>query len=217
MYLLYILNITILKKNLKLTYGGNKKNNNINILDKLNNNDIDNINNFIKKNKKYLQILYKDIYNNNNNNIYYKYDHMKNRIPYDTFNYLNFNCHLGQRKLLLTEIEFYNKFYNNNNKTLVIYAGSASCEHLPVVRKYYSKLKFILIDPNYHKLGTKNSKYKYIYQNKEVISEENRKRFKSNLKNSFINKNSINRIKYLQKMRFLYMNNEIHDTLTYGG
>lgn len=104
----------------------------------------------------------------------YSYDQLKEDLIYsEKTKTSNKNCHLGQRKLLLTEIEFYNKFVDSKQmNNVVIYAGSASCEHLPVILTMYPNLKFILIDPNYHAI---DAKYKYIYQNVASISKSNHK------------------------------------------
>ena len=131
------------------------------------------------------------------------------------YNFKNFvNCHLGQRKLLLTEIEFYNKCvdfnksYTDNN--IVIYGGSASCEHLPIILEMYPKLKFILIDPNYHSI---DGKYKYIYQNVDVIDNENNKAFLNNLKqNNNRSKHLHKTTKMLLESCFMY-DNKTHDVL----
>ena len=129
-------------------------------------------------------------YATNINNHIKKYIYDDKLLPYyditdlpDTLNYddthtikNNTNCHLGQRKLLLTEIEFYNKCIDmTKENNIVIYAGSASCEHLPVILEMYPKLKFILIDPFYHSI---DYKYKYIYLNVNAISLDNNKLFK---------------------------------------
>ena len=185
---------------------------------KLNNNDKKDMNNFIKINNKHLKNLFNQL--QLKTNIYYKFNQLKYRINYQkqnkNFKYLNINCHLGQRKLLLTELEFYNKCYNRNLKTLVIYAGSASCEHLPAIINYFPKIKFILIDPNYHLLGTHKSQYKYIYQNKSIISEKNRTLFKKNLKYHYNSGNleELSRLTNLLKVDFLYKKQQ-HNVLYY--
>ncbi len=73
-------------------------------------------------------------------------------------------CHHGQRKLLLSEIQFYNHY--SREAQFVIYAGSAPCDHLPILLQRFPHLKFILIDPNYH---TFLHDYKYIYQQSNVV------------------------------------------------
>lgn len=77
------------------------------------------------------------------------------------------NCHIGQRKTLLTEIEFYSDIKHDSN-SLVIYIGSASSEHMTVITTLYPNLKFLLIDPNYHVF---EDKYEYIYQNVKAIDK----------------------------------------------
>lgn len=91
---------------------------------------------------------------------------------------VNNNCHLGQRKLLLTEIEMYNKV-TGDEESLIIYAGSASCEHLPVILEMFPHLKFILIDPNYHSI---DGDLQYIYQNLSIVEKRNWQLFNQHLK-----------------------------------
>ena len=71
--------------------------------------------------------------------------------PYDeTYQPLT-NLHLGQRKLLLSEIqlmiEYYKTYGKNSTKTpLILYIGSAPGIHLPYLHKMFPKLKFVLYD-----------------------------------------------------------------------
>jgi hypothetical protein len=55
--------------------------------------------------------------------------------------------HWGQRKLLLTEIEFLTN-YAGNDKYLVVYAGAAPGSHINYLSQLFPQLKFILIDTN---------------------------------------------------------------------
>lgn len=113
------------------------------------------------------------------------------------------NCHLGQRKLLLTEIEFYARFVRESKNKLVIYAGSASCEHLPAILELFPDLKFILVDPNYHAV---NAEQKYIYQRPEIINQDNHEYFTSFLKkqNNDRKKKLSEIIKRNQETQFIY-------------
>jgi hypothetical protein len=140
----------------------------------------------------------------------YNYKDIPSTLSYISNSQLdNPNCHLGQRKLLLSEFEFYNKCVKNNNN-LIIYAGSASCEHLPVILNLFPTLKFILIDPNYHSI---NAYYEYIYQNVDKISNENFKLFKQQLQ-----KNDNMRHKHLyhtttKLLKTNFINNTTHNVL----
>lgn len=53
--------------------------------------------------------------------------------------------HWGQRKLLMSEIEFLTN-YSKENDT-VLYAGAAPGHHLPYLASLFPSLKFILVDP----------------------------------------------------------------------
>jgi hypothetical protein len=87
----------------------------------------------------------------------YNYDQLS-VVPYvDSAKLKKFGCHLGQRKLLMTEIQFMNIACVSD---IVIYIGSAPCEHLPVIINLFPNNKFLLIDPNYHRF---NFDFVYIY------------------------------------------------------
>jgi hypothetical protein len=77
-------------------------------------------------------------------------------------------CHAGQRKLLLTEIEFLSCCAGESD--FVIYAGSAPCEKLPVLLAMFPKVKFLLVDPNFHSFNAPEGKPIIIYQNVDVVS-----------------------------------------------
>jgi hypothetical protein len=68
------------------------------------------------------------------------------------------NCHAGQRKLLLSEIDF----YSSHVCDFVIYAGSANGEHTDIILKMFPKIKLLLIDPAYHSI---QAEWALLYQN----------------------------------------------------
>ena len=93
------------------------------------------------------------------------------QLPYRQVSKLiDANCHVGQRKLLLTEIQFYTNIKDN----LVIYAGSAPGDHMSVILKMFPEMRFILIDPAFHGI---NHDYVIVYQNLEIVSPDNVKTF----------------------------------------
>ena len=110
--------------------------------------------------------------------------------------FVNMNCHLGQRKLLLTEIEFFAKSIDDISgiPNVAIYAGSASCEHLPVIRKLYPNIKFLLIDANYHLI---DDEYYYVYQNYQNVDKENLRHIVSKVLGA---KNDLLHSKHLSKI-----------------
>lgn len=57
--------------------------------------------------------------------------------------------HWGQRKLLMSEIEFLTEYYNlfSENKYLLVYAGSAPGTHIPFLSYLFPNLYFLLYDP----------------------------------------------------------------------
>jgi hypothetical protein len=56
-------------------------------------------------------------------------------------------CHWGQRKLLLSEIEFLTLSLPANHDATVIYAGAAPGTHMGILCELFPDAKFILIDP----------------------------------------------------------------------
>ena len=84
-----------------------------------------------------------------------------NTIHYAPYNYLiNFNRkgiqHWGQRKLLLSEIEFLTN--HSRNGDLVVYIGSAGGYHFPIIAEMFPNLQYDLWDPAFRR-DTKLQKY----------------------------------------------------------
>lgn len=101
----------------------------------------------------------------------YTFEDIKSHIKYiEDIGILNLNCHIGQRKLLLNEIQFYSRYLKKDHINLVIYAGSAHGEHTPTIVSMYPEIKLLMIDPNFHNMDID---YTYIYQNTKVISKDN--------------------------------------------
>ena len=60
----------------------------------------------------------------------------------------NNNCHLGQKKLLFSEIEFLNYVskYVNISNCLVLYVGASPGHHINILKKLYPDISFMLYD-----------------------------------------------------------------------
>jgi hypothetical protein len=146
----------------------------------------------------------------------YEYSQIPDIIPYsEASKFITSNCHFGQRKLLLTEIEYYNML-DRNKHYLIVYPGSASCEHLPVILQMFPNLKFLLIDPNYHSMDI-NYSFKYIYQNIPMISPYNLKMYKSQIRRTNNGFNSNRRNEHLRQSAELLLNVEfVNDEYTYN-
>lgn len=93
-------------------------------------------------------------------------------MKYNNNRIITTNCHAGQRKLMLTEIQFYSCIEEN----LIVYSGSAAGDHMSVILKMFPNKKFILIDPAFHNI---DADYMYLYQNVDVLAADNIKKFKS--------------------------------------
>jgi hypothetical protein len=61
----------------------------------------------------------------------------------------NHNCHNGQLKLFLTEIDFLEEvlYYFKEEECVLVYAGAAEGYHFPLIEKMYPKMRFIVYDP----------------------------------------------------------------------
>jgi hypothetical protein len=88
--------------------------------------------------------------------------------PYGSYELVYSLCHIGQRKLLMNELQFLTNYFSDNFD-FVIYAGAAPSEHLPVLLDLFPRVRFLLIDPNYIMFSTKSNSTRYsfrcIYQN----------------------------------------------------
>jgi len=95
-------------------------------------------------------------------------------------------CHWGQRKLLLSEIQFFTNIYKKTNtfkNYIVVYIGSADGTHLPILFKLFPDLEWLLYDPNpFNSLVKKYDKVKIFNQYfldttiQHVIKQTNQKK-----------------------------------------
>ena len=87
----------------------------------------------------------------------YKYSQLDKRIEYDEAKKLSKDVkemHLGQLKLLISEILFLTKYAKDGNK--VVYVGAAEGYHIPKLVELFPNLTFDLWDPA--KFGIKETK-----------------------------------------------------------
>ena len=72
--------------------------------------------------------------------------------------------HFGQRKLLLSEIEFltivFQQLGESNKKVVLIYAGAAAGHHIPTLTHAFPFLEYILVDPAKFHITEENFKSK---------------------------------------------------------
>jgi hypothetical protein len=93
-------------------------------------------------------------------------------LSYNTYRrFLKFNCHIGQRKLLLNEIEFLTR-YAKGGPSIMCYVGAAPCEHLTILLAMFPEMRFLLVDPNFCIIDTPHQCY--VYQNPDIISQSAR-------------------------------------------
>jgi hypothetical protein len=106
------------------------------------------------------------------------YDDIDEILPRNKYMEIS-NCHMGQRKLLLTEIMYYKDLPKN---ATVIYSGSAPGIHTDNILELFPYLNFIFIDPNYHNM---KYDYEYIYINSKAISAVNKRNSLKFLRNTY--------------------------------
>jgi hypothetical protein len=89
-------------------------------------------------------------------------DDIKECLPYEphTSN-RNMGLHIGQRKLLLSEVQFLTK----HNTPYCVYAGSAPGHKTHLLSNMFPDIKFILIDPNKFDLVLTNKNSKITHRN----------------------------------------------------
>jgi hypothetical protein len=105
--------------------------------------------------------------------------------------------HHGQRKLCLSEIQMFNKDFQDNfkgkfpdssQKATVVYVGSAEGYHLPVLFNEYENYvdNWILYDPNYFKFDMEsfNQKKVLVDRRNQYFTDETAKELKKELKKS---------------------------------
>lgn len=90
---------------------------------------------------------------------YEDYESIPKRLEY-SHNIKNLpNIHIGQLKLLLSEIELLTKHLkSHDSKCIVAYAGSAPGVHIPILLDMFPKIKLICIDPFTHVFTQNDSK-----------------------------------------------------------
>lgn len=109
------------------------------------------------------------------------------QIPYKQLNIHNYRStrHYGQRKLCLSEIEFFNIMYRKYNlKNVdvvnVLYIGAATGQHIPILLNIFPNIYFFLYDPNNFNININ----KNIEINQQLFNDNDVKRFINISKNS---------------------------------
>lgn len=115
-------------------------------------------------------------------------------------------CHSGQRKLLLTEIEFLTCCAADSE--FILYVGSAPCEKLPALLEMFVDKKFLLVDPNFHTFHAPDAKVQIVYQNVDRVSGKTVSNLRNDLKLANRAKQSTEDKKRLQNARL-----QVHPTM----
>jgi hypothetical protein len=124
---------------------------------------------------------------------YVTIDDISERLPYeDKKPIFRTSIHHGQRKLFLNELQFLTKYLESRyDKSYVIYAGAAPCNHIYLLHRLFPNVKFILVDPSPFTIfidngdithrNTKNDRIVYLKTNDNTLNEiPEKKEFKNN-------------------------------------
>ena len=125
---------------------------------------------------------YINIHGNNRSKLYLPYNHLIRILNPNNALRLAYRrrkdehkttVHWGQRKLILSEIEFLTKYYNNNTKIklICIYIGAAPGTHLALICELFPLIQFICIDPSIFASNIIDENSNPICKNMVIISE----------------------------------------------
>jgi hypothetical protein len=124
---------------------------------------------------------------------YITLDDLKERLPYKSFDqsrspYIR-HVHIGQRKLLMSEVEFLTKY--GHLASTVLYVGAAPSEHMGFLSDLFPKITFELWDPakfRIYGLHEENKKRIKIFNDffTDEVAEKYRQRRKNGEKFIFI-------------------------------
>lgn len=87
-----------------------------------------------------------------------KLSQIKDKIPYKYSKDDKFGLHIGQRKLLLSEVQF----LTNTCEEYCFYAGSAPSNKTHLLSTLFPNVKFILIDPNIFEIFVNNKSHRHM-------------------------------------------------------
>lgn len=79
--------------------------------------------------------------------------------------FIKTTMHVGQLKLLLTEVEFLTDNLEKDEPAIVIYAGSAPSNKIHNLAEMFKHVKFVLVDPNEHYVMYPDYKDMYDHMN----------------------------------------------------
>lgn len=123
-----------------------------------------------------------------------------NKAPKEKYdeNYKIRNTHIGQRKLLMSEIQVINTFYDEFKGVdpIILYIGAAPGTHLVLLHEMFPKVKFILYDGAKFDIILK--KYKHAF---ELHTQFVDNRLISKLKHSRFNNKDIDRLILISDIR----------------
>jgi hypothetical protein len=87
------------------------------------------------------------------------------------------SVHIGQLKLLLSEISFLTLFLTEEINPIVVYAGAAPGNHIPILSDLFPEIEFHLYDPSPFKINPSNKIkiYNQYFLDKDALDWKNKK------------------------------------------
>jgi hypothetical protein len=100
------------------------------------------------------------------------------KLPYSEKKLHKYNLHWGQRKLLMSEIEFLTDFYDSydqNTQKYFLYVGASPGHHINYLIKMFPDIYFILYDPrrSYVELGNMVEIHQKLFTNEDALKYKN--------------------------------------------
>jgi hypothetical protein len=129
------------------------------------------------------------------NDIIILYDDINKKLPYKRFNDYNIRTtdHIGQLKLLLSELQFLTDALKEDDKKhtdeiLFVYAGSAPCNHMFMIEKLFPNIKFLFVDPNEHCVYYENPSNPDYYKDTQEFNYVNNDNITTHYNEKYIDK-----------------------------
>lgn len=106
------------------------------------------------------------------NNVAIVIDDIPDAIPYESLGQIRLGNHFGQRKLGLSEIQFFNEWSKISEEPVYcVYAGAAPSNKTHILVDLFPKIKLILVDPNKFEIMVPNPDKKGVISHRAVSSQ----------------------------------------------
>lgn len=99
-------------------------------------------------------------------------DDIPDSIPYEALGQTRLGNHFGQRKLGLSEIQFFNEWSKISDEPVYcVYAGAAPSNKTHILVDLFPKIKLILVDPNKFEIMVPNPDKKGVISHRAISSQ----------------------------------------------